>query len=97
MAEIIDLFKPKEDPHVSGEARCMECEHTWVAVAPIGVTNFECPNCHTHKGVWCSPIAWSAYPVRTCECGNQFYHITPEGAYCPRCGDWDWGIKIVDL
>jgi len=32
-------------PHVTGSVRCHKCKHEWVAVAPEGTMNLECPSC----------------------------------------------------
>jgi hypothetical protein len=26
--------------------------------------------------------------VRTCDCGNQLFNITPDGHFCPNCGEY---------
>jgi hypothetical protein len=23
-----------------------------------------------------------------CQCGNDLFHATPAGMYCPNCGEW---------
>ncbi len=33
----------------TGTARCRECGHTWLAVAPDGI-DLECPKCHQLAG-----------------------------------------------
>lgn len=53
MADVIEFKRPKEessDPHLSGEAICTSCRHEWVAVAPVGVDDMECPACGTMRG-----------------------------------------------
>lgn len=88
MGSVVEFKRPeKELPHATGEAFCARCDHTWVAVAPVGTTLFECPNCHTHGGMFkfmCAPEA----PVWNCPCGNQLFYITTEGHFCPNCGIW---------
>jgi hypothetical protein len=81
--------KPAEEETqwASGEARCFQCEHTWVAVAPVGTVQLECPNCHTMKGLWKFPFAPSADTlIRVCNCGNDLFRMTPEGHMCANCG-----------
>ena len=43
--------KLKRDPHWSGEAVCLACRHEWVATAPTGTLNVECPACELKRGV----------------------------------------------
>ena len=33
------------DPHFVHEAYCFYCTHKWVAVAPVGTSELECPQC----------------------------------------------------
>lgn len=91
----IIAFKPKEDdqaePYMTGPARCLACEYEWTAVVPVGVVGLECPKCGIMKG-------FLRYPVErqelewTCNCGNRLFRITPDGIYCPHCGDWQQGF-----
>lgn len=77
--------------YVSGPARCIGCRHDWVAVAPAGATELECPNCGAEKGIWMLLIAQHDEEHFGCPCGNQFLHIIRSGAYCPNCGlAWPW-------
>lgn len=81
-------FKRKE-PHGSGEAFCIGCGHEWVAVAPVGVTHLQCPECKTMKG----HFKFEYYPevgsfVRECNCGNQLFYLTKDGHLCPNCGTY---------
>lgn len=90
MATITE-FKRKceesEGPHMSGEAKCMQCKYEWVAVAPIGTYWLECPSCGAIKGFF------KYYALRDgdhwmCSCGNSNFYIVKKGIYCPNCGDW---------
>lgn len=81
------LFERKV-PHASGDAFCMQCNHTWVAVAPTGTTELECPACHTHKGRFKFACAPSEAKVWTCRCDNQLFNITEAGMFCPNCGHY---------
>ena len=88
---VISLEQAKLDrtPHLSGAAACMVCHHSWVAVAPIGTNELECPECHTMKGLFRFPFAPSeAQLVRECVCGNQLFYMTPEGHMCANCGTY---------
>ena len=86
MSNVIEL-RPKSDPHGSGHAFCLQCGHEWMAIAPVGETRFECPECHTHKGLWKFEFAPKVGDmVRECRCGNQLFYIKPEGHMCANCG-----------
>lgn len=89
-------FKRKEsdEPHLSGNAQCFGCGHKWVCVAPVGVTSFECPSCHTLKGTFrniCMPE--KDKEIWQCDCGNDLFIITKvDGAMCVNCGTYQrWG------
>ena len=82
-------FKRKDPDvqHGSGAAFCIECGHEWVAVAPTGTTQLECPSCRTHKGKWKFEfMPAEGALVRECDCGNQLFYLTPEGHMCANCG-----------
>jgi Zn finger protein HypA/HybF involved in hydrogenase expression len=79
-------------PHISGTAKCMDCGHEWPAVAPIGVCTLECPKCGTMRGTWKFDVSRDE-PYWTCNCGNKLFYMTPEGMFCPRCGDWQVGYE----
>jgi hypothetical protein len=93
MPAVISLagWKAENSPHLSGKAHCMACGHEGVSVAPVGTVWMECPACHGEKSLFTHGVE---YPGKhwACACGNQFFHITPEGVYCPNCGDWQVGF-----
>ena len=97
MGELINFQaeKTEREPHAAGWARCILCYHRFVAVVPIGVDYFECPNCGFHKAVYES-VMHCDLPHWQCNCGNQFFHVTPKGIYCPNCGEWQAGWDDVD-
>lgn len=76
----------QESRHLQGDAICAACKHEWVAVAPIGTVELECPNCHTWKGLFANPVAPFSEVVYECDCGGQIFFITPDGASCYVCG-----------
>ncbi len=84
---IIDLTaeREKRQPHISGKARCLDCRHEWVAVAPVGVTWMECPSCSLLRARYVYPIR-EAKQHWICQCGNDLFHILVDGCYCPNCG-----------
>lgn len=77
--------KLKRGPHVAGPCKCLECGHEWEAVRPLGDCWWlECPSCGLEKGRPIGPYLRDA-PHWLCNCGNDLFHITPNGAYCPHC------------
>lgn len=85
---VLEFKKPEPHvPHGTGMALCIACLHEWMAVAPTGTIALECPSCHLHKGRW----KFDFYPnegqmVRSCNCGNQLFYLTPNGHMCANCG-----------
>lgn len=89
MGEVVALRRPEpHDPHATGGAFCLQCNHEWVAVAPTGETQLQCPACKTHKGLFKFPCAPQHEMLWTCRCGNQLFNMTPEGHFCPNCGTY---------
>jgi hypothetical protein len=86
MSQVIDLAAAREErtPHLSGAAVCLNCRHQWIAVAPVGVFQMECPSCHTEKGVWNRPVGDDL--VWMCNCGSYHFAITKTHALCLHCG-----------
>jgi hypothetical protein len=86
MADIINLADHR--PHGAGEAVCSHCKHVWEAVAPIGATQLECPECHTLKGLWKAPFAVAEGDLLyVCNCGGDLFFILPDGYHmCRECG-----------
>lgn len=72
-----------------GEAFCIACDHTWIAVAETGTVTLECPSCHTMKGKFKFEFAPAeGQLVRVCNCGNQLFYLTPDGHMCANCGTY---------
>jgi rubredoxin len=92
MTTVISFEEAKKarEPHCSGVAFCIVCDHTWAAVAPHKpgevVDQLECPECHRHAGRFKFEFAPTDEQVWTCNCGNQLFNKTPSGLYCPACG-----------
>lgn len=76
--------------HTSGLVRCMECKHELVAVRPAPPEPWwmECPSCGLEKGRPVGPFEKEGRAHWVCNCGNDLFHLTPEGCYCPHCGVW---------
>lgn len=77
-----------DDPHTEGEAICTHCRHKWHAVAPVGVTHFECPSCGTMKGTMRHPVGHAPpHMVWVCKCGSDLFMLLSAGApMCINCG-----------
>jgi hypothetical protein len=90
MSNVIQLFKQEQElPHGTGEAFCYQCKHEWIAVAPVGTVQLECPNCLTMKGLFKFGFNVSdGELVRECNCGNQLFYLTPDGHLCANCGTY---------
>jgi Zn finger protein HypA/HybF involved in hydrogenase expression len=80
-----------EQPNLEGEALCMQCQHEWAAVCPIGVVWLECPECHSMKGHMKYDVQRDGHEWK-CRCGNDLFRVTPDGYYCPNCGTWQTGF-----
>ena len=91
MAEVIYLDKKREklSPHMTGKAKCIQCKHEWVGVAPQGTIWLECPSCTLQKGAFiyaCEPDNMKS--IFTCNCGNEIFLIADNGTICTLCGTW---------
>jgi len=78
----------KRTPHISGYASCVCCHHTWQAVVVIGTKVLECPECQQNKGVFCEIIYPDDGVIWECNCGCNFFFLTPIGELCPNCGTY---------
>lgn len=99
MGDVINISEHRKqeeqdnhDPHISGLAKCLNCEFEAYHSAPVGVTHMECPNCSTMKVVWVYPIGASEGDlVYQCyHCDNEaFTHLIRKGdhrVFCTNCG-----------
>jgi len=97
---VVDLQKAREEraPHATGEAFCLGCNHTWVAVSPVTGDpdqRFECPACHRMMGLYKFEFMPQDGSLYTCGCANQLFNITKEyRLFCPRCG---CQLNLTDL
>lgn len=89
MTNVVDLNarRLKQAGYISGQAKCLDCHHTWEAVTPIGtVDGLECPKCTLQKGILVGLSCRHEEPHFTCDCGNQYWFVLQGGVYCPCCG-----------
>jgi DNA-directed RNA polymerase subunit RPC12/RpoP len=89
--------KEPEGMRLSGVARCVGCGHEWTAVCEHVKGDpppfLDCPDCGRQFGLFKFPF----HPGETealwvCNCGNDLFHVTPDGVFCPSCG-----ITSIDL
>jgi len=87
MPDVIDLAARKlaKSPHRSGPARCLNCKHTWVAVAPVATWQLECPQCGTFQGLF-DGLSSTEGDQFLCNCGELVFFIDRRGPYCCHCG-----------
>jgi hypothetical protein len=94
MGDVIHLPTARErrDGYTAGEVLCLACLHRWTAVAPVGVTELECPECGLVRGVWCLPLELEVGTHKwVCDCGCDLFKLADRGAVCARCGaEQDW-------
>ena len=87
----------KKEPHLEGHVTCLNCQHGWHAVVPIGTLGLECPQCHTYRGAWTWPIEPADGKMRfSCKCGSpHFYYIETGYLLCAGCGHYHrpWDAK----
>lgn len=52
MSIVVDLSPTRleRSPHKTGKVCCKTCGHSWVAIAPLGMHELECPSCGSFNG-----------------------------------------------
>lgn len=64
--------REERQPHWTGEAYCVGCQHSWQAVAPMGTMILDCPACSLPKGMPRHPFgADEGDRLLTCNCGCE--------------------------
>lgn len=96
MGDVIDFerVRYRRRSHLSGMAKCGACQHSWVAVVPLGTTAMECPNCQRYMGFMTGHVQRGGVEL-TCNCNCSYFKIDPKGAYCISCGVYQTAIDIV--
>lgn len=91
MGKVLE-FK-KDEPTNTGPARCLRCNHEWVAVAPVGtLTGLDCPACGCYTGALLGEVIPEGYRWE-CLCGCDLFRITPNGTLCANCGCQQTGFN----
>ncbi len=65
-------------PHASGPAKCLACDHEWVAVVPHEGTRHDlvCPKCDMRRGQFMYPFETDTGCVLfQCNCGSQYFTL----------------------
>ena len=87
LGKVVDINDHRTKPHLSGEAFCARCTHTWHAVAPVGVEEpFECPSCGCESGRYKFEAEPPDGKIWTCNCGSQLFYVQESNVFCPFCG-----------
>lgn len=83
----LDEVRKAREQHWEGPAKCMKCGHDFDATQPMDELGqyIECPECKLVFGVFRFPYERAAAHWE-CNCGNDLFHLTPQGPYCPSCG-----------
>lgn len=86
----IDFAKAKAErtPHITGKAKCTACKHEWVAVAPVGTLQMECPSCELQRGQWIYPFSPAeGEQIFVCNiCTSTNFAVLPDRVLCVGCG-----------
>ena len=91
---VVELAAVREErsPHTSWQARCLDCHHEWVAVAPLGTYWLTCPSCSLLRGKYIFAFNFDKDLHWTCACGNDLFYMLNYACYCPNCGTGQKGF-----
>ena len=87
MSNVVE-FKKLGSQHISGEAICIGCKHEFVASAPVGTHELDCPQCLGNKAVFKYSITRPDEELFKCSCSSFVFNVTRNGIYCINCGNW---------
>lgn len=85
MSNVISFSREEKTPHLTGDAKCVDCQHEWVGVAPVCTIWLECPSCFMMRGRFVNKVVKDR-PHWVCNCGCDLFFATLDGFYCPNCG-----------
>lgn len=74
----VETVKNEPPSHLEGPAKCLACNHEWIAVTPVGEPSFDlvCPSCDTRRGQYIYPPGLPDYAVTwRHKCGSC--HFSP--------------------
>ncbi len=93
MGEVIGIVPANDGDWLQGTVRCVQCDHEWHGVAPVGTACLECPKCGLMRGHFVQSPAYMSEDHYQCRCGSQAFCLTQKRVYCPCCGrnhkPWD--------
>lgn len=91
MSDVVSMQDHR--PHKAGPVVCTRCDHSWVAVRPVGVIYLECPKCGAHRGTSFMMMMAAADQILGDECCGQ---KDSAGVCCaPACIRGD-ALKLID-
>ncbi len=75
-------------PHNSGAAKCLHCQHEWVAAVPAARRNsLDCPSCGLCRGEFIGNFGPDDdQSIYECGCGCQLWFVIKGGIFCRGCG-----------
>lgn len=94
MGDVVDLGarRAERSPSLEGPAKCLDCQHRWIAVAPHDQERgelkwLECPACSLMRGRFIYDIALpEGWPRWVCNCGCDLMFIGDNWVRCGNCG-----------
>jgi ribosomal protein S27E len=66
---VVELFPKDEEPYITGEVKCLDCGNLWQGIYPPGTVQFQCPKCHTMRGVPAAVVTPGDGEIWACNCG----------------------------
>lgn len=91
MSDVITLDDHR--PHEAGPVICARCQHSWVAVRPIGATGLECPKCEAQAGMSFLGMLMLPECVLGDECCGQ---VDGDGVCCAPACIRGTVLKLID-
>ena len=91
MSDIVALDDHR--PHMTGPVVCLRCDHSWIAVRPLGVIFLECPKCGAHRGTGFMTMLAAAEMVLGDECCGQ---VDNAGVCCAPACIRGTALKLID-
>jgi len=86
----MSIVKVNFSNYTEGVVICLDCKHEWEVVASLRTKWLKCPSCGLIRGRFKYPYSRDGEEW-VCDCGNDLFHMKPEGIYCPNCGVWQKG------
>lgn len=77
-----EKLQEENEKTMTGEVKCLACQHEWVAVAPLSTMDcLECPSCSLMRG----SFRWPPQPEKgavtfVCTCGCELFYLSASRA-----------------